>query len=62
MLICDPEGEYDPIIKQFGGEVIEISVGSKDHIKVYGYGRCNGDSGNPIGDKSQLVIFHYLNN
>lgn len=32
VLICDPEGEYDPIIKQFGGEVIEISVGSKDHI------------------------------
>ena len=42
ILICDPENEYSNIIRKFGGEVIEISAGSKDHINAMdmkdGYG------------------------
>ena len=34
ILICDPEGEYDQIVKAFGGEVITIAAGSKDHINA----------------------------
>lgn len=56
VLICDPEGEYDPIIKQFGGEVIEIAAGSKDHINALDMEEGYGDSGNPVGDKSQFVM------
>lgn len=56
VLICDPEGEYDPIIKQFGGEVIEIAAGSKDHINAMDMEEGYGDSGNPVGDKSQFVM------
>lgn len=56
VLICDPEGEYDPIIKEFGGEVIEISVGSKDHINPMDMEEGYGDSGNPVGDKSQFIM------
>ena len=56
ILICDPEGEYDQIIKPFGGEVIEIAAGSKDHINAMDMEEGYGDSGNPIGDKSQFVM------
>lgn len=56
VLICDPEGEYDPIVKTFGGEVIEISAGSKDYINALDMTEGYGDSGNPIGDKSQFVM------
>lgn len=56
VLICDPEGEYDPIIKQFGGEVVEIAAGSKDHINAMDMEEGYGDSGNPVGDKSQFVM------
>ena len=34
VLICDPEGEYDPIIKEFKGQIINIAAGSKDHINA----------------------------
>ena len=56
VLICDPEGEYDPIIKQFGGEVVEIAAGSKDHINAMDMVEGYGDTGNPVGDKSQFVM------
>lgn len=56
VLICDPEGEYDPIIKEFGGEVIEIAAGSKDHINAMDMEEGYGDSGNPVGDKSQFIM------
>lgn len=56
ILICDPEGEYDQIIKPFGGEVIEIAAGSKDHINAMDMEEGYGDSGNPVGDKSQFIM------
>lgn len=56
ILICDPEGEYDPIIKEFGGEVINIAAGSKDHINAMDMEEGYGDSGNPVGDKSQFIM------
>ena len=56
VLICDPEGEYDPIIKEFKGQIINIAAGSKDHINAMDMEDGYGDSGNPIGDKSQFVM------
>ena len=42
IMICDPEGEYSALVKALGGEVIEVSASSKDHINpmdmVEGYG------------------------
>lgn len=64
ILICDPEGEYSPIIEEFGGEVIDIAAGSKDHINALDMVEGYGESGNPIGDKSQFVmsLFEQLDN
>lgn len=56
ILICDPENEYSNIIRKFGGEVIEISAGSKDHINAMDMKDGYGDSGDPIRDKSQFIM------
>lgn len=55
ILICDPENEYSNIIRKFGGEVIEISAGSKDHINAMDMKDGYGDSGDPVRDKSQFI-------
>lgn len=56
ILICDPENEYSNIIRKFGGEVIEISAGSKDHINAMDMKEGYGDSGDPVRDKSQFIM------
>lgn len=56
ILVCDPENEYSNIIKELGGQVIEIAAGSKDHINAMDMAEGYGDSGNPIGDKSQFIM------
>lgn len=56
VLICDPENEYSNIIRKFGGEVIEISAGSKDHINAMDMKDGYGDSGDPVRDKSQFIM------
>ena len=56
ILICDPENEYSSIIRKFGGEVIEISAGSKDHINAMDMKDGYGDSGDPVRDKSQFIM------
>lgn len=56
ILICDPENEYSNIIRKFGGEFIEISAGSKDHINAMDMKDGYGDSGDPVRDKSQFIM------
>lgn len=56
VLICDPEGEYDPIINEMGGEVIQIGASSRDRINAMDMTEGYGDSGNSIGDKSQFIM------
>ena len=56
ILICDPEAEYSSIVEEFGGQVIEIAAGSKDHINAMDMTEGYGDSGNPVADKSQFVM------
>lgn len=56
VLICDPENEYSNIIERFGGQVIEISAGSNDHINAMDMSEGYGDSGDPVRDKSQFIM------
>jgi len=57
ILICDPEGEYAPLIEAMGdmGSVIHVSAGGKDRLNamymVDGY-----DENNPIVVKSQFIM------
>ncbi len=32
ILICDPEGEYFPLVKALGGEVVKLATNSKDYL------------------------------
>lgn len=56
ILICDPEGEYDPIIEALGGQIIQIGTNSSDHINAMDMSEGYGDSGNAIADKSQFIM------
>ena len=57
ILICDPEGEYAPLVKAMGdiGEVIHISAGGKDRLNamymVDGYGEND-----PLVVKSEFIM------
>ena len=56
ILICDPEGEYSALVKAMGGEVIEISASSKDHINAMDMTEGYGDGANPVVDKSEFIL------
>lgn len=58
ILICDPEGEYAPLVEAIGpeiGSVIHVAAGGKDKLNamymVDGYGEKN-----PIVEKSQFIM------
>jgi hypothetical protein len=56
ILVCDPEGEYGPLVKALGGEVIRITAGSRDHINAMDMVDDYGDGGDPIIDKSEFLM------
>lgn len=56
ILVCDPEGEYGPLVKALGGEVIRIAAGSRDHINAMDMVDDYGDGGDPIIDKSEFLM------
>lgn len=56
ILICDPEREYAPLVRALGGEVIQISAGSRDHINALDMVEGYGDADNPIIDKSEFIL------
>lgn len=57
ILICDPEGEYAPLVEAMGdmGSVIRVSAGGRDRLNamymVDGYGESN-----PIVVKSEFIM------
>ena len=55
IIICDPEGEYTPLIKALGGTVIHIAAGGKDRINAMEMVEGYGDN-NPIVEKSQFIM------
>ena len=56
IVICDPEGEYSALVRAMGGEVIEISASSNDHINAMDMTEGYGDGVNPVVDKSEFVL------
>lgn len=55
IIICDPEDEYHPLVKEFNGQVIEISAASKDYINPMDIDRNSGED-DIIGVKSEFII------
>lgn len=54
ILIIDPEREYAPLVRALGGEVIEISATSPNHINAMDMTKDYGEI-NPIIEKSQFL-------
>ena len=54
IIIVDPEREYSQLVKAFGGEVIEISAISPNHINAMDMSSSYGD-GDPVAEKSQFL-------
>ena len=56
ILIIDPEREYHPLVTTLGGEVIEISANSENHINAMDMNKNYEDDKNPIATKSEFIM------
>lgn len=56
VIIIDPEREYAPLAEGFGGELIHISAGSKNHINPLDITMDYSDDDDPLLLKSEFVL------
>ena len=56
ILIIDPESEYGPLVRGLGGQVIDISATSHNHINAMDMERGYGDGDNPVVLKSEFLL------
>ncbi len=56
ILIIDPEREYSPLVKAFGGEVIDVSATSETHINAMDLSSDYGDGSDPIKAKADFIL------
>ena len=56
ILIIDPEREYPKLVEAMGGEVINISATSPNHINALDINSEYGDGTNPIIFKSEFIL------
>jgi len=56
IIVIDPESEYQPLVEGLGGEVINISASSKNHINAMDMEQGYGDGENPVVLKSEFLL------
>ena len=56
IIVIDPESEYRPLIEGLGGEVIEVSATSPNHINAMDMEQGYGDGKNPVVLKSEFLL------
>ena len=56
VIIIDPEREYKPLVDALGGQVIQLSATSKNHINALDINQDYADGANPIPLKSEFVM------
>ena len=56
IIIIDPEAEYRPLVEGLGGEVIEISATSPNHINALDMESGYNDDDNPVVLKSEFLL------
>lgn len=56
VIIIDPEREYSALVKELGGEIINISATSKSHINAMDMNKEYGDGANPVILKSEFIM------
>jgi len=56
IIVLDPEREYSPLVDALGGEVIQISATSNNHINAMDMNSEYGDGANPVILKSEFIL------
>ena len=56
IIVIDPESEYRPLIEGLGGEVVNISATSPNHINAMDMEQGYGDGENPVVLKSEFLL------
>ena len=56
VIIIDPEREYSHLVNALGGEIINISATSKNHINAMDMNKDYGDGANPVILKSEFIM------
>ena len=56
IVIIDPDGEYAPLVRALGGEVITISASSLNHINALDMEQGYGDGENPVILKAEFIL------
>jgi len=56
IIIIDPEREYGALVKAMGGEIIDISATSKNHINAMDMNEAYGDTDDPVVLKSEFIL------
>ena len=56
IIICDPEAEYYPLVRELDGQVIKVSPNSRDHINPLDINLNYADGDDPVMLKAQFVI------
>ena len=56
IIICDPEGEYYPLVQALGGQVIRIAPNSRDYVNPMDINLDYSDDDNPLALKSDFVM------
>lgn len=56
IIICDPEGEYYPLVQALDGQVIRIAPNSKDYVNPMDINLDYSDDDNPLAFKSDFVM------
>lgn len=56
IIIIDPEREYSSLVKAMGGEIINISATSPNHINAMDMNKEYGDGANPVILKSEFIM------
>ena len=56
IIVCDPEGEYYPLVRAFHGQVIRISPPSHDYINPMDINLDYADDDDPLSLKSDFIL------
>ena len=59
ILICDPEGEYGPLVNKLNGQIIHLSQSSSEYVNQLHIDPDCDWSSDPIGNKCQLIMSIY---
>lgn len=56
VLVCDPEGEYAPLVKLLHGQIIRLSPTSRDYLNPLDINLNYSEDENPLALKSDFVL------